>query len=145
MKQISKEITNYKTVYVAIDGTEFDSKEECVKYENSARVILKSKFLKLVVKETDAWHLLYGNEDTIVYYVQFREEKDIDTLIHYMCMVDSWLINVSQSEIDKLYEQARKAFNNAEPLLVSQDCDGTLYILDPLSVIVSNLSNYDAD
>ena len=62
-----------------------------------------------------------------------------------MCMVDSWLVNVSQSEIDKLYEQARKAFNNAEPLLVSEDCDGTLYILDRLSNIVSNLSNYDAD
>jgi hypothetical protein len=145
MREINQEVKTYVKKYVAIDGTEFNDREECIKYENSAKVILKSKFLKLVVKETDALNLLYGNEDTIVYYVQFREEKDIDTLIHYMCMVDSWLINVSQSEIDRLYEQARKAFNNAEPLLVSEDCDGTLYILDPLSVIVSNLSNYDAD
>lgn len=145
MREINQEVKTYVKKYVAIDGTEFNDREECIKYENSAKVILKSKFLKLVVKETDAWNLLYGNQDTIVYYIQFREEKDIDTLIQYMCMVDGWLANVSQSEIDKLYEQARKAFNNAEPLLVSEDCDGTLYILDPLSVIVSNLSNYDAD
>lgn len=145
MREINQEVKTYIKKYVAIDGTEFDDRGECIKYENSAKVILKSKFLKLVVKETDAWKLLYGNQDTIVYYIQFREEKDIDTLIQYMCTVDSWLASVSQSEIDELYEKARKAFNNAEPLLVSEDCDGTLYILDPLSVIVSNLSNYDAD
>lgn len=33
MKEIKKEKIEYVTVYQAIDGTEFSSKEECLKYD----------------------------------------------------------------------------------------------------------------
>lgn len=51
-----KAITNVKTVeeivgYEACDGTRFTTKEECQKYENTAKAVIKGRFKKLVVKE----------------------------------------------------------------------------------------------
>ena len=50
MKEIIKEVKNTYTVYQAIDGTEFDSKEECKKYEDTAKCLLLTKYRPLVKK-----------------------------------------------------------------------------------------------
>lgn len=146
MKQINKEVTSYKTVYVAVDGTEFDSKEECVKYENSAQGVLRDKFNKLVVREIDAYSLMFGNEDCTVYYVQFREESDIDALMQYCYLCNPWMLQDAQ-EKNRLEDlaMARKAFNNDEPLLLGNDYEGHIYFMGPLSEIVANISNYDRE
>ena len=43
MKEITKEVKNTYTVYQASDGTEFNSKEECKKYEDTAKCVLLTK------------------------------------------------------------------------------------------------------
>ena len=42
-KEFKREVVETTTVYQASDGTEFNSKEECQKYENSAAGVLLAK------------------------------------------------------------------------------------------------------
>ena len=44
MQVIKKERINVYEVYAAMDGTEFNTVEECRKYENSAKCVLLSKY-----------------------------------------------------------------------------------------------------
>ena len=146
MKQITKEVTNYVTKYISVDGIEFDTKDECEKYERSAEGVLRDKFMKLVVKEADQYSLMFGLDDNTVYYVQFREESDIDILMQYYYLQHPWMLN-DENEKHR-YEDitmARKAFNNAEPLLIGANYEGDIYFMGPLSEIVDNISNYDKE
>lgn len=68
MKQIEIENITKVTKYEAIDGTLFSSKEECVKYEETAKCVLLGKYKRLVVKST--------KEDT--FYKTGSDEVDID-------------------------------------------------------------------
>ena len=146
MKEIKKEIINYVTKYQSFDGIEFNSKEECEKYENSAKGIVRSRFSKLVVRDIDEYSLFFGNEENTVYYVQFREEGDIDTFLHYMYLINPWLLNDDhKSQRESIIELSRKAFNNDEPLLVSENYEGNMWVLDTLSSLISRLNDYDRD
>lgn len=61
-KQI--EVKSFKTVYVAADGTEFNDKEECRKYDESALGVLKGRVKKLATKVSNEADLLgSGNGD----------------------------------------------------------------------------------
>lgn len=48
------------TVYVAVDGTEFSSKNDCIAYEKTLECVLKSKINIHIVNE---WNLCYGDEE----------------------------------------------------------------------------------
>jgi hypothetical protein len=52
MEKKTIEVKDYKTVYVAADGTEFDTAEECKKYDKSAVGVLKGRIKKFTIKET---------------------------------------------------------------------------------------------
>lgn len=52
MKPITKIITEEKIVgYEATDGTRFSSKEECEKYEKTAKAVILGRFRDLIVRE----------------------------------------------------------------------------------------------
>lgn len=51
------EVKNYKTVYVAADGTEFDDEMECKSYDKSALGVIRGRISKLAV--------LNGNEEDL--------------------------------------------------------------------------------
>ena len=51
MKEISVEKTLTVRKYEAVDGTLFDDKDECQRYENTARCVLLSKYNKLIIKK----------------------------------------------------------------------------------------------
>ena len=54
MKEIIKDktVVEHYTVYQATDGTEFNSSEECRKYEESALGVIRSKIAKPIVYDT---------------------------------------------------------------------------------------------
>ena len=47
------EVKNYKTVYVAADGTEFDDEMECTSYDKSALGVIRGRISKLAVFHGD--------------------------------------------------------------------------------------------
>lgn len=74
-KQI--EMKSIKTVYVAVDGTEFDDKEQCEKYDKSALGIIKGRVNKLAVKITNAWDAVGGDEEHELWIVVPKKAEDV--------------------------------------------------------------------
>ena len=67
MKEVVKSKTVNTVVYQALDGTEFVNKDECRKYEESAKCVLFHKYNKLVVKrEHEETIFKTGSYDDIV-------------------------------------------------------------------------------
>jgi hypothetical protein len=64
-KQI--EIKNYKSVYVAMDGTEFDTSDQCAAYEKSAIGVIKGRLKKMSLfkgSECDLYNGAGSDEST---------------------------------------------------------------------------------
>lgn len=83
MRTIEKEkvtTTKYE-IFVANDGTEFKNREECKKYEESAKGVLNEKYRKLVVGETDEDSFFgIGCCDDVIEIVRIQSEKDADAV-----------------------------------------------------------------
>lgn len=64
MKRIEVTVEITKVVYEACDGIQFAAKEECAKYEESAKCALLSKYNKYVIRKTTECDLFdAGSED----------------------------------------------------------------------------------
>lgn len=87
MKEVKIEVKSLEIKYEAIDGTTFDNKEECKKYEDTAKCVLLSRYNKLVVDSTTEYDLMqFGSDEQYIDIVKVNNEKDIDTimqLFHY--------------------------------------------------------------
>lgn len=83
-----EEIKGYK----AYDGTIFESKEECKKYESTANAVIINRFKQLVVKELEGCEITdWGNglvgigtdEDWYYALVEIKNESDLMTAQMY--------------------------------------------------------------
>lgn len=86
MKEVIIEKVEKVTMYKAIDGTQFDNKEECKKYENSAFGIINAKYQKLIVKkDTETCILNAGSEDTYLEILKVTSIEDADIIYQMIC------------------------------------------------------------
>lgn len=84
MKEKKIENITYTTVYVATDGTEFCTKEDCTKYEKTYDCALKSRLMAMAINEDSEENMFArGSCDSSVMVVIPRSEKDIDTIKQY--------------------------------------------------------------
>lgn len=68
-------------VYTASDGTEFKDKEECKRYEDTAKCVLLSKYKNWVIKSTNEWEIFdAGCEESYIDIIRISEDK-IDTIL----------------------------------------------------------------
>jgi hypothetical protein len=65
MKPIEIEKVTKVTHYEAIDGTTFTTKEECAKYEESAKCVLLSRYKGMIVKQTNEYAFYKTGSDEI--------------------------------------------------------------------------------
>lgn len=118
MKIIKKEYINYIEEYQAVDGTIFNSKEECIKYENSAALMLKSRYKKLVIKETNEWNLFKcGSEDEFIDVIKLWSERDIDLVLQLNCLYNP---HIKDDLIDKHRNILEKAYNENTLVFISK-------------------------
>lgn len=78
-----KEVIETKTyeLYIASDGTEFTNKEECKRYEDTAKCVLLSKYKNWVIKSTNEWEIFdAGCEESYIDIIRVSEDK-IDTIL----------------------------------------------------------------
>lgn len=118
MEIIKREHITYTNEYEALDGTIFSSEEECIKYENSAAFVLKSRYKKLVIKETDEWNLFkFGSEDEFIDVIKLQSEKDIDLVLqlNYLCNP-----HIKDDLIDKLRKILERAYNENTLVFISK-------------------------
>lgn len=83
---VTKEIRELQEVikrieYIANDGTIFDNKEECSKYERTCECVIRSAYKKLVVGSFTQYELFGFGSDEISYdIVKVNTMEDLDSL-----------------------------------------------------------------
>ncbi len=105
MKEKKIENVSYTTVYVAADGTEFNTKEDCAKYERTYACALKSRLMAMSINENSEEDMFSrGSCDNSVIVVVPRSEKDIDTIKQYAiglgCTEEQVSIGISDADIN---------------------------------------------
>lgn len=104
MKPVEIEKVTKVTHYEAIDGTTFTTKEECVKYEESAKCVLLSRYKSLVVKQTneEAFYKA-GSDEVELDIVKLKDSSSINIImqLHYY---------YNTGEYDKTYAESIEKF-----------------------------------
>lgn len=141
MKEVVIEQKTYKYLYEATDGTRFDSKEECQKYEKSAKGVLKERFKELVVYTDSESNILgSGSEEYTLYGVRLKEERDKDTVLQFY-LLDNSYAQQNNDCVVRAKEFIDFAYKENDILLVGEDYDGYISIFDCCKHIVNRLYN----
>lgn len=78
IKQVENVVKTTKTVFVAVDGTEFDRQDECERYEKSFTGVMRGYLKKIAIK-CDSEEAIYmsGSCDNNCFVVVPKTEDDI--------------------------------------------------------------------
>lgn len=130
MKTIQREktIVNTYDVYVANDGTEFNDKAECEKYEKSAIGVVNARYKALVVdthSEYSAFQI--GCDDNLVQIVKVRSEKDIDTVVQMFMLIER--CDIKSDRVGEAEKIVRRAFEENDILFVNRGYDDDCFWL----------------
>ena len=138
MKEVTKEKVQQYTMYQAVDGTEFNDKTECQKYEQSAKGVIMARIAKLIVGKGDAWTLIAGCDDHDVIGIKMQNGRDLEYVKQLFMMECSWYGEVKTEEIFDIME---KAYDNGDIVLFGINCEGEYYWINSRQNIVDNLMN----
>lgn len=147
MKEITKEVKNTYTVYQASDGTEFNSVEECKKYEDTVKCLLLTKYKPLVKKTVSEYDVFNtGNDEYMMDILQcLRDEADIDVLIQLHRLYNSGR-KINDDFYNNLRSRLEKCFENKDIILIGRgtEYDGydNFYVLTTLQEISNNITKY---
>lgn len=102
-KQI--ETKSYKTVYVAADGIEFDTRDECSNYDKSAFGVLMGRVKAMSVNDTSEEDIFCcGSPENRVLACIPRSKEDINTLRQTMIAAgqnEKYASNLTDDNINK--------------------------------------------
>ena len=150
MKEIQKKREDYDTWYEATDGTEFNSPEECRKYEESALGVIRSKIAKLIVYDTrkisgeDAWTVMGGCDDHDIVAVKMNTSTDLDLVKQWLLLECPYYNSEGREELKaKRFEIFEDAYNNGDVLIFGMNCDGEGYFINSRQNIINKLSSFD--
>ena len=86
-----KKITKTKTIeevigYEAYDGTHFEVREECEKYEKTAKAVIEMRIKPYKLGETSEWNFFCyrGCDDSTVEVYSIPDEEAFDALCMYL-------------------------------------------------------------
>ena len=135
MRTIEKEKKSFYEVFVANDGTEFTDRDECRKYEESAKGVLMAKIRPLVVKETtteDLWGI--GSCDNTMWIVKVDSQDAADIIMQVYLFVNEHLLSGKYTErIERARALVQRAFVEGEFLFIERgyEMDGFYFIGTP--------------
>ena len=151
MKEVQREIQtiSYKTMYIATDGTEFENRDECIKYEASALGTMRNRISKLIAYDSrdtkeDAWTLFGGCDDHDVVAVKMNNEEDFKTVVQFFLLECPWYNNEDRKELrDSRIAVIEKAYNTGDLMIFGLNCDGDYYFINSRQGIIDNLKSFD--
>lgn len=135
MRTIEKEKKSFYEVFVANDGTEFTDRDECRKYEESAKGVLMAKIRPLVVKETtmeDLWGI--GSCDNTMWIVKVDSQDAADIIMQVYLFVNEHLLSGEFTErVERARALVQRAFVEGEFLFIEcgYEMDGFYFIGTP--------------
>lgn len=141
--KVEKVTKTFDIYWEAVDGTRFTSKEECQKYDESAKGVLKARLMGLTIYKQTEYELLHGSDDTTIYGVRLAKEEDKDVILQLYLLDNGWINN--DNNHNKYLERAKylidSAYKNNDILLVGENYDGDFFICDTCQNIVDRLYN----
>lgn len=83
METVEKITEIKETFYKATDGTLFEEREECLKYESSARCVLLTRYENLVIKTLSEGEVFgcTGSDDYEIDICKVKDDRDIDIIL----------------------------------------------------------------
>lgn len=134
MKEIKKERTVFDYEYEAYDGSIFKTKEECVKYEETAKCVIRKKFNDLVEHSSDECSLFNCGSDD--YTIDFVKPNTQDAANAIMQMLE--LYNANDDRARKLIKEAQE---NSDYLLIGYNSynEDYYYILGTRTRVLNNI------
>lgn len=134
MKEIKKERTVYDCEYEACDGSIFKTREECIKYEETAQCVIRKKFNDLVEYSSDECSLFNCGSDN--YIIDFVKPNTQDAANVIMQMLE--LYNANDDRARKLIKEAQE---NSDYLLIGHNSydEDDYYIWDTRTNILNNI------
>lgn len=113
MKQVKKQVEI--TVYEAVDGTQFNSADECKKYEQSAAGIIHARFNSLEKQKIDSEEIAMGLTDCTAYIIKPKLKSDVTTIAQYI----SFKSGISEQVIAMI----QKAYEECKHLVILSNCN----------------------
>ena len=133
MKEIKKERTVFDYEYEAYDGSTFKTKEECIKYEETAKCVIRKKFNDLIEHSSDECSLFNCGSDD--YIIDFVKPNTQDAANAIMQMLE--LYNANDDRARKLIKGAQE---NSDYLLIGHLYDEDYYyILGTRTSVLNNI------
>ena len=136
-----KEKVNTKTIeektvtYVAVDGTEFITSNECLSYEKSAKGMLLAKYKDILIKTVVEDMIFgFGSDDYNIDVVNVRDEKDIDMIMQLAFLFNPDYAHEGCLSAAKWREECKRAMEGKEPLFIGRGYDkNEFWIMHPVS------------
>lgn len=144
MKEITKETKSTYTVYQAIDGTEFNSKEECQKYEDTAKCLLLTKYKPLIKRTASEYDIFNtGSDEYMIDILQYlSSESDIDILIQLNRLYCGGK-KLNDDFYNNMRSRLEKCLKNRDVILIGRgtEYDGydDFFVLTTLQEITNNI------
>lgn len=125
-----KEKVNVRTIeektvtYVAVDGTEFITPNECLSYEKSAKGMLLTKYKDILIK-TAAECIIFGSgsDEYLIDVVNVRDEKDIDMIMQLAFLFNPNYTQEDCADAARWRKECERAMEGKEPLFIGRDYD----------------------
>ena len=147
MKEVTKERTKVEKyiVYQAVDGTEFNTREDCQAYDDSAKGVLRGKLKELIVNgKYNGWDLMGGNEDNAIIAVKVSTEADIDIVLQNYYLDQPWILDdCHKASRSELILAVNQAYREQDVILFGINCDNDLYFIDTRNNIIDRLNKLD--
>lgn len=104
MKRVDVTVETTKVVYEAYDGNQFGSKEECAKYEESAKCALLSKYNKYVIRKTNELNLFDAGSDEYDYdIVTIPDDYAEQVVLQVLYLFNSYLTDEKYEDNNERY------------------------------------------
>ena len=134
MKEIKKERTVYDCEYEACDGSISKTREECIKYEETAQCVIRKKFNDLVEHSASEYFLFNCGSDD--YIIDFVKPNTQDAATAIMQMLE--LYNTNDNRARKLIKEAQE---NNDYLLIGHNSydEDYYYIYGTRTSVLNNI------
>lgn len=103
MERITKERKTTYSVYVACDGTEFETEKACIDYEKSVQGVLFARYKSCVINTFSEYELFgVGSDENYIDVVKMEDDSDINTILQLQILFNGYVKDKNTIWFDKL-------------------------------------------
>ena len=101
-------------------------KEECRKYEQSAKGLLMTKFWPLVLKQRTEFEIFgAGNDDSMISIVKLQSQADADVILQIYLLDRPYMLKDDRKkDLDEIASRLKRAAEEKDCIFIGHGCDG---------------------